>query len=294
MDNKIKEPIIFIGSGRTGTTILSDIIFRHKDLGFPSNYQEMFPKVVAVNFIRRIFDNSLWRIFGKRTYNRNIFNFNNYVFRPTEGYKMWDYITSENIDFSNNFLKEAKAENRDEIRKYFEKMLYFQNKNRLTFKITGPSRLEYLSSIFPDAYFINIKRRQIPTIKSFLNVLFWQNHGIKEIKWKGVYTEQEIADINMQKDKPHVFTALQLKKIDEITNEELKNVRPKYFETTYEDLMDNPHGVIDKIFHFTGLEYDKKCYDFLSTIRIDNKFKKDEDYFSDMEIEEIKNVLINK
>ncbi len=294
MTKKTEGPIIFIGSGRTGTTILSDIILRHKDLGFPSNYQEMFPNKVQVNIIRRFFDNSLWRLFGKRTYNRNVFNLNNYFFRPTEGYKMWEHITGDSVDFSNSFLKGEKAKNPDEIRAYFDKMLRFQNKERLAFKITGPSRLEYLSSIFPDAYFINIKRRQIPTIKSFLKVPFWQNYGIRDIKWNGAYSEEEIASINMQKEKPHVFTALQLKKIDEITNEELKNIAPKYFETSYEDLMADPRTVIDKIFEFTHLEYDKKCFDFLSTIRVDNKFKKDEDYFSDIEIEEINKALFSK
>ena len=292
-ENYLKRPIIFIGSGRTGTTIYSDIIFRHKDLGFPSNYQEMFPKLSSINLIRKLFDNKFWRIFGNRTYNRKYFNLNNYTFRPTEGYSMWEYITGSDVNFSEGFLYKTKPSDkkRDEIRSYFEKMLKFQNKKRLAFKITGPSRIEYLTSIFPDAIFIDIRRNFIPTISSFLKQDFWIEKGQNELKWEGVYTDEEKNWVINNKGKHSLITAFQLKKIREITNEEVKRISPIYLKVTYEELMENSLKTIKKIFDLTGLKEDRDCLDFINKIKTRNKTKFDTDYFTQSEINEINKVL---
>jgi len=63
---RIEKPIIFIGSGKSGSTIISEIIMRHKDLAFPSNYQKMFFKNPKINIIRNFFDNKLWKIYGQK------------------------------------------------------------------------------------------------------------------------------------------------------------------------------------------------------------------------------------
>ena len=64
--NIVSNPVIIIGSGRSGTTILSEIIFNHEQLAWPSNYQEMFPSLPQINLIRNIFDNKLWKIQGQK------------------------------------------------------------------------------------------------------------------------------------------------------------------------------------------------------------------------------------
>src|SRR6478736_10488995 len=63
----LEKPIIIFGSGRSGTTIISEIIFQHEDLAWHSNYQELFPKFAPINFMRRVFDNKMWRIIGMNT-----------------------------------------------------------------------------------------------------------------------------------------------------------------------------------------------------------------------------------
>ena len=57
----LKKPIIFFGSGRSGTTVISEIIFQHEDLAWHSNYQELFPTFAGINYLRHLFDNKLWR-----------------------------------------------------------------------------------------------------------------------------------------------------------------------------------------------------------------------------------------
>ena len=55
----LEKPIILFGSGRSGTTIISEILFQHEDLAWHSNYQEIFPGIPQINYLRRLFDNRL-------------------------------------------------------------------------------------------------------------------------------------------------------------------------------------------------------------------------------------------
>ena len=57
----LEKPIILFGSGRSGTTIISEILFQHEDLAWHNNYQEILPLVPQVNYLRRLFDNKMWR-----------------------------------------------------------------------------------------------------------------------------------------------------------------------------------------------------------------------------------------
>ncbi len=66
-EHLLEKPIIIFGTGRSGTTVISDIIFRHEDLAWHSNYQELFPKFAVINYLRLVFDNSLWHIIGMNT-----------------------------------------------------------------------------------------------------------------------------------------------------------------------------------------------------------------------------------
>ncbi|HEY2728022.1 MAG TPA: hypothetical protein VGI61_12670, partial [Parafilimonas sp.] len=104
----LEKPIIIFGSGRSGTTLISEIIFQHEDLAWHSNYQELFPKFAGINYMRRVFDNKMWRIIGMNTQNNRTFS-NYMLFRPIERYDFWEAVTGERIDFSRGFLLNEKA-----------------------------------------------------------------------------------------------------------------------------------------------------------------------------------------
>lgn len=297
---KLQNPIIFIGTGRSGTTIISEIISRHPDLAYPSQYQQSYPKRKYINLLRLVFDNPLWRLFGqKKQLNKGSLNkvtfLNKKYFRPSEAYKMWDYITGEEIDFSRSFLlKESLSKERLYfIREYFNSMVKFQNKKRLMFKITGPSRITFLLKIFPDAIFINLKRNKISTISSFLNVVFWKTRGINKLWWTGVYDENEQEWALKNSENGALITAFQLNKIDLVTEIERKSLQPKFLEINYEDFVADPEKELKSIIDFTGLSsFD--CQKHLKKIKIYNGNKKDIDYFNQDELKMIYQIIRRK
>ncbi len=294
MYKELRNPIIFIGSGRSGTTIISEIIMRHPDLAYPHNYLDKYYKYPNVNIIRSIFDNNFWQLMGKKRQLNKVSLFNDYYFRPSEGYKMWNYLVGDRIDFSRDFLLDSYIEEERVkfIRKYFYKMVKYQNRKRLVFKITGPSRISFLIKIFPNAIFINLKRNKIPTISSFLNVEFWKTRGMNKLWWTGAYSNEEKEWARINSGKAGLLTAFQLKKLDDITEIELNRYKPKYMEVNYEDFVVNPENEINRIINISSLnffEFDK----YLKGIKIYNRNKKDSDYFSSRELQDIYRILQN-
>ena len=272
MEN-ISRPIIFIGSGRSGTTIISEIIFRHGTLAWPSNYQERFPSVPEVNLLRNYFDNKLWHVLGQKPQLNKVSSFNKVLFKPAEAYNFWEYITRPRIDFSRGFLIHDKAtpEETQKMRSVFKKMVSYQFKSRLAFKITGPSRIGYLLSIFPDAIFVNIVRDALPTINSWLNVDFWQNKGKNRLWWTGAYSSQEEAWAKKNSDKPELLAAFQYRKLMEVSAMEIEQHKAKCLTVRYEEFVIHPSRVINRILDFTELTPSPFVDKFLQRNKIYNQ-----------------------
>jgi hypothetical protein len=288
----LEKPIIFIGTGRSGTSIISEIVCSHKDLAYVSNYSQKFPKSVYFNLIRHIFDNPLFRIKGHKRQLNKVSSINKFTFIPLEAYAMWDYLLDDHINFSRDYLLNVSlSDDRISfIRSYFNKMVKLQNKSRLVFKITGPSRITFLTQIFPDALFINLKRNYIPTIASFLKVPFWHTNGIDKLWWTGVFSDEEQKWAEDNKHNAALITAFQLKKINDITQFEVEKIKPKYYEIHYEDFVKDPALEIQNILNFSELS--KMDVDYLlKGINIYNRNKRDTEYFSETELRAIKEII---
>ena len=292
---KISKPIIIIGTGRSGTSIVTDIIMRHKDLAFPSLYNDLFYKYPSINILRNIFDNPLWRIFGEKKQLNKVKFLNKFIFRHMETYNLWEYLSGFNINFSRDYLLNSTASDKrvEFIHLYFIKMLKYQNRKRLAFKLTGAPKIGYLLSIFPDAKFVIMKRKVIPTISSFLRVDFWKEKGYNEIWANGAYSEQELIIADNLKNTPELLTALQIKKINEVTQIECKKHSPDFIEVQYENFTNNPFGELKRIFAFLRLDIDNTCFNYLSNKKIYNRNKPDNQYFSPSQIKNIKKIFDN-
>ena len=288
----LEKPIIFIGNPRSGTTIISEIVMRHKDIGFPSQYQNAFPKSTTVNYLRRVFDNKYWRIFGQKKQLNKVNPFNRFVFRTGENYTMWKAITEDSIDFDRDFLLgvREKPANVAKIRKFFNKLVRNQAKKRLAFKITGPSRLEYLSSIFPDAQFIRIHRKAIPTVSSLLKINFWGERGQEKLWWTGPYSKEELEWAEAHKTDPVALTTFQIKKVSDVTDREIEALNVDVLDVQYIDFVQDPERIIKEILDYTGLSQDKACLEYMQRNKIHNRNKKDEDYFPQKDLQTIRQI----
>ena len=278
----LKDPIIFIGTGRSGTTIISEMLFQHEDLAWPSNYQEKVPTIPSINLLRGLFDNRFWRLIGKKKGLYGSAFYNKFLFEPGENYAMWQYLVGNEIDFSRGFLLDEKAspERREFIRGYFTQMVKAQGKKRLAFKITGPPRMGFLLSIFPDAIFVQINRNTIPTISSLLKVNFWRTQGRTRLWWTGPYDTAEEDWARENRDNPELMTAFQLKKIHWAEQTEAARYQPRILAVKYEDFTADPLREIKRILDYCGLAFDTRISKYLSANPVVPRNKPKEAYFS--------------
>lgn len=296
MSKLLKSPIIFLGFGRSGTTIISEIIFQHPDLAWISNYQSKFPLSKSINLLRNLFDNPFWKFRGQKRQLNSVPMFNKYLFFPSEPYQIWNRLTGK--DFGREFLLDTTAEEdkKEEIRTFFTSIVKFQNRKRLAFKITGPSRLEYLHSIFPDAKFVWIQRNPLPNIRSLLKVDFYQDRK-NNLWWKGtgVYSEKEIQASIKWSDTPSFIAALQYFKIHDIFKREQKKLglKENVYIISYEDFVSEPVKEIKSLLKFLELKNNDEVLNYLDSLNIYNRNKKVEFYFSKQLDNYIKDIAIH-
>ncbi|HEY6975518.1 MAG TPA: sulfotransferase [Chitinophagaceae bacterium] len=277
----LEKPIIIFGSGRSGTTIISEIIFQHEDLAWHSNYQELFTRSTRINYLRRLFENRWWRLIkfwsfvgvSKNTRQKWGSYLNLLIFNPIERYAFWEYITGSRINFSRGFLlgERATAEEKRRIRSHLARQVKYQGRKRLIIKFTGPARMEYLTSIFPDAIFVSITRDPIATVRSWLEVGFWQTKGINRLWWVGAYTPEEEAEAEKLKNDPALITAFQYKKLMETTGQEAKKLGVTLLEIRYEEFVRDPHMVIKRIMDFARLPPSKRVNKYIEEMVVSNR-----------------------
>lgn len=275
----LKKPIIFIGNPRSGTTIISNIAMRHKDLGFPSNWHNIFPKSLAINFLRFLFQNPFWEIYSQHKY----------AFRSSENYTIWSQNLEKELDFGRDFLigQRASEDTVKRARDYFEKIVRYQRKKRLAFKLTGPAKIEYLLSIFPDAQFVRIHRNPVPTVSSLIKSDFWEDLGATKLWWTGVYSDEEKQFAERNVGNRVAITALQTKKVSNITDMEIEKTGVDVLDVRYTDFIQSPEETIGSILNHLNLSKDPRCFEYFKKNKIYNKNKTDEDYFDSKDLETI-------
>ena len=202
---------------------------------------------------------------------------------------MWEEIVGEDIDFSRDFLIDRTADESKarEIRKFFHRIIKNQGKARLALKITGPPRLTYIDSLFPDAKLVFIRRDPTSIISSLLRAEFWNDLGRDKLWWTGAYSPEERELAQRHADDPVWMTGFQVRKIMQVTEKEIDSSKNKVLRVDYGDFVEQPEQTVADILNFADLEQDSACFDYFLQNKIHNQDRKSRDYFSEDQINTI-------
>lgn len=230
---------------------------------------------------------------GQKRQLNKVSRINSMLFKPGEAYDFWEYLTGKNIDFSRGFLLNEKATEKDKkrMRTALTKLVRYQGKKRLAFKITGPARIGYLKSVFPDAIFVNIIRNPYDTIHSWLHVDFWQDKGKNQLWWTGAYSVEEENWASENATNPEALAALQYKKLMDTTFQEIERHSARCLNIHYEDFVSDPEKVIDSIIKFAELPPSSLVDQYLSNIKIYNQNKSKISKFNRKTLELVEKIL---
>lgn len=268
---RIEKPVFVIGTGRCGSTIVFEALALHEQLGWFSNYNERFPRATWAYAAPRVYDipfiGARLPRGAKKQYRQGFNRFNRYLPAPNECYRKWDVLCGPK--FKDRYLvgTEASDEEVADVHRSVGRVLRGQKRPRFAAKITGPSRIQFLQSIFPDIRFVHVVRDAKAVVNSLLNVRLWTDDGvIEEPRWLGMPTtwEEEWESCGRT---PLAMAAIQYRTIIETCNRErARFLQPEqYLEIRYEDFVADPSTVMGTIVAFCELPESPRVSAYVST-----------------------------
>ena len=235
------RPIFLIGSGRSGTTILFELLHRHPQLAYVSNLTDCLPYFPQLAVLTRV---PVLRAYKP--------------FQPSiESLSAFDYcgITEDQLIEKKHSLTEQDV---DENAKYRLQRLVgrhvrWQGKSQFINKNTSNTmRIRYLLDIFPDALFIHIIRNGYGVVNSLINVKWWRELNLW---WNGETPSQWEAGGG----NPYELAALHWKRQVTVALDDSKHVPVRqYLECRYEELLEDPKSQIERILRFCQLDWNRE------------------------------------
>lgn len=179
----LTQPVILIGTGRSGSTVLHHVLCRHPHVSWLSGLCNRFPRKPHYN--RRLMQALDVPLLGSLLQRR---------LRPSEGYPFWQQYV-RGFQRPCRDLVAADVTNREKriLREAMQQCLG-PSRPRLLLKITGWPRIGYLAEVFPDAKFVHLVRDGRAVANSMLAVFFWDGwHGPRRWRWDELNEEQQAA-----------------------------------------------------------------------------------------------------
>ncbi len=174
-----------IGSGRSGTTISSQLLASHPDLAWFSGYSSRYPGHPSVAVASRLTDLSpqrSWRWWPK----------------PSEATGVWNHY----FPGFKNASRDLHAADVDPVaaasfRADLDAHARFQGKPRFFTKITGWPRVSFLRAVLPDAYLLQVERDPRAVTMS-MHAQNWGGKRRHPERFEGVDLVQFYADLYLQ------------------------------------------------------------------------------------------------
>lgn len=250
------QPIIIIGTGRCGSTIFFEALSHHENLGWLTNYDTVFPKsnlAQLTHYVRRSSLLDQWLV-TEKLQNRSKWRFGEkFLIRPEEGYAKWNLLCGR--EFGKDYLMNQTASPQAvrEVRAFFQTVLRKQGKSRLLIKVTGPTRIHFLNSIFPDAKFIHVVRDPCAVASSLMRTSFWQS-SIDKPRWQNALPDDWESEWENHDRSPLALIAIQYRTIMKICDQEVRKIGQKrYLELSYQQFVENPAETMDTAIQWANL-----------------------------------------
>lgn len=267
---KPQKPIFIFGTGRSGTTIFNTMFSEHPNLYWLSQLCDKYPNKPEYN--SRLMQMIDFPILGKILKKK---------FEASERYSFWDFhCNGFSSIFRDIFSEDVSERNRYKLQK-ITSQLKTPKRNRLLVKITGWSRIGFLSEIFEDAKFIHVIRDGRAVANSLVNVGFW-------LGWQGDYKWRwGKLPPNYRKEWEEfeqsfiVLAGIQWKIMMDSYEISKKLVKPEnLLEIKYEELCQNPIETFKKVVEFSELNWSSDFEKIINGFNVKNtneKWKKDLD-----------------
>lgn len=240
---QVSRPIFLVGTGRTGSTLLFQLLSHHPNTSWLSRLCVDHPRQPGLH--RRAMErrDRPWPM-GRSAPELT----------PMEGWEFWDaYDPGFSLPFRDLTADDVRPRTRRELRGAVGELLT-AGRPRFLAKITGWPRLGWLDGIFDDALFVHVLRDGRAVANSLLQVPWWHGwRGPWNWRW-GPLSPDHQREWEESGKSFVVLAAIQWKILMDAMDVARRRVDPgRFHEVRYEDLCADPAGVLARLRDFCQL-----------------------------------------
>ncbi len=238
--------VFIVGTGRCGSSLLQEVVSRHSAVGFLSNVDDLVGRVPlrrANNAVYRLVPPSLTAKGRAR-------------FAPSEGYRAISRAVSPLVAVPGRPLVGADASPwlSRRFKGFFDEQAAAQRKPVFVHKFTGWSRVGFINAVLPDSRFIHVVRDGRAVANSLVQMPWWRDYRdpmLPEVV--------PAADMQYWSDNGMSFpllAGLVWKSVIQSHQVARADIGDRWLELRYEDLLSDPHAVLDRVLKHIGLPAD--------------------------------------
>lgn len=231
-------PIFIVGSGRSGTTLLYELLCGHPDLAWISNITDRFPQSRIAPTLNRLAPP------GPSADSR-------LAIRPSEGYRAFDWALPRFTGAASPALRKTHLTEPDRVRLHALAYRHVRGMSAERFinkNTRNTRRLAFLDAAFPDAQFIHVLRHPHSAVASMLRVDFWST----------LETWNQPSHSRASTSSDHGAAAAARLWRDEVEEarraaQSLTARSSRYLEVRYEDLVQDSRASLTHLVEFLDL-----------------------------------------
>lgn len=237
-----------IGTGRSGSSLLQELISRHAFVGFVSNAEDRFPRLSS---LLSPLNSGLYRATPKTLTRKGRLRF-----APSEGYRI---LAKEVSPILVEPFRDLTA---DDLTPWIEARfrMFFERRSRrselLVHKFTGWPRSGFIHAAMPDARFVHLVRDGRAVANSLVQMPWWSGFSGPSA-WRWGTLDPADADAWEASGRSFVLLAgLEWKLLIEAHEAARAEIPPgQWFEIRYEDLIADPKEVLGLVLDFLDLPW---------------------------------------
>src|SRR3954451_15524820 len=254
--------VFVVGTGRCGTTLLHELLCRHRGTGFISNVDD---KLDVLNLSGR-WNPALFRMTAQRPASlrplkdaRWLFERGRLRVAPSEGWRILDrqVVSGFSRPCRDLLASDATPWLRGRIRDFFERRRDAQQAEVFVHRLTGWPRVGLLHAALPEARFIHVARDGRAVANSWLQMGWWDGYRGPGSWYLGpLAPADEQTWVGSGRSFP-VLAALGWQMLIE-AHEEARAQLPAnlWHDVRYEDLLSDPERHVPAIAGAAGLTWD--------------------------------------
>jgi hypothetical protein len=273
-----RPPLFIVGCGRSGTTIVYELLCEHPDLAWFSNYAERWPGFPQLEALTRLRD-----IGGiRRSPSR-------FVPLPVEGHDLWDRCGPEDPRLRNGPLTGADVDagHAQGVRDFVAAHVKYHRGRRFINKNTRNSRrVLYLDAIFPGAMFLHVIRDPRAVVASLLAVHWWPD---LPLWWSEDRTPRALA---ADGSKPEAVAAEHwVRSVERLLSDAQRLPSSRYLEIRYEAFTEGPEAVLSSVCEFAGFSASPRLTEALRRRAVTSQNVKYRSQFGDEELRTVERIV---